>query len=48
MELLVFTLIILTISSLVGLSMISFKIGYKALVEITELKAELNSKKQPK
>lgn len=44
MELIVFTLIILTIGSMIGLSMISFKIAYKALVEVNELKTELAHK----
>jgi hypothetical protein len=43
MELLVFSLAILTVASIIGLSMISFSVAIKSLVKINELESKLNS-----
>ena len=43
MELLVFSLAILTVASIIGISMIAFSIAFKSLVKINELESKLNS-----
>jgi hypothetical protein len=43
MELLVFSLAILTVASIIGLSMVSFSVAFKSLVKINALEDKLNS-----
>lgn len=41
MELLVFVLMILTISSIIGISMVSFKLAFKTIIKLNELEQEI-------
>jgi cobalamin biosynthesis protein CobD/CbiB len=47
MELLVFSLAILTVASIIGLSMVSFSVAFKSLVKINALEDKLNSIQEP-
>jgi len=49
MELLIFSLAILTVASIIGLSMVAFSVAIKSLVKINTLEDKLNSiQEQPK